>query len=65
MAFRCTCTLTDCAYYTSPTGKADECECLHTDKPHYPKNPCPLYRKNWMERDQKAEELKAKLFKRR
>lgn len=50
MLTRCHCKLTDCAFYhavanAGPTG--GDCDCSHTDKPHYMINPCPLYRKDW------------------
>jgi len=64
MGFSCECRLADCAYYKAGP-KSGQCDCQHNDKHHYPKNPCPLYRKNWQNNDKAAEELKARMLKKR
>lgn len=64
MPFPCECVLRDCAYY-APGQKASQCLCQHHDKHHHPKNPCPLYRKDWNKNDNRAEELKARILKKR
>jgi hypothetical protein len=65
MGIACSCVLKDCAYYRPGTGAADACDCQHSDKKFYPKNPCPLYRKNWSNTDNSANEMKNRILKRK
>lgn len=59
---RCTCRLTDCAYFSAVAGgKPAECDCSHPDKEFYMSNPCPLYRKNWEDKAANLDDLKKKI----
>jgi hypothetical protein len=62
--FRCTCRLVDCAYYQAVPTNPDECDCRHPDKHFHPKNPCPLYKKDWLGKAAELDRIK-NLMKRR
>lgn len=60
---RTICKLADCAYYQAVPGKPEECDCGHPDKRYYLRNPCPLYKKEWL--TAQNDELKAKVLPKR
>jgi len=73
MPTQCVCKLSDCAYFTvapprpaAPGQPHGNCDCLHADKPDYLHNPCPLYRKEWLEKQgDKLAELKNRLLRKK
>ncbi len=65
---RCKCMLADCVYFHSvAAGTTSDCDCSHPDKPHYMANPCPLYKKEWLNKqnEDKMAEIKARMLNKR
>ena len=55
---RCDCELSDCAYFKAVEAAAGKCDCSHPDKAHYMFNPCPLYKKEWLEKQKGAAQFR-------
>lgn len=62
---RCTCSLSDCAYFNPVESASGQCDCSHPDKPHYMVNPCPLYKKEWQNTHQNAKHFRDMLRRKR